>query len=104
VTSEVHHRYQHENDQYEFDGSGIEMTDAGVVGRKAAEGDHRKGMTDGIEPIHADRFQCERGDNRQTSIGEPQRLGRFRDSGSELFVFHRTRCFGAIQGHATDAE
>ncbi len=80
------------------------MTDAGVIGRKTAEGQRRESMTDCVEPIHAGEPQRHDARRCQSGIYRPQQLGGLPDARRELAVLHRSGHLGAVNLHAAHAQ
>ena len=95
---------QHEDDADQLDGGAVEVADAGVVGRKAAEGDGGEAVADGVEQAHAGQPVGGGAGDGEAEIDVPQGLGRFGDARRQLGILDRAGNFGAVQQHAADAE
>ncbi len=104
MRGEVQGRQNGETGQHQLDGQRIEMSDAGVIGREAAERERGKSVAHGIEPVHAGEPQAQDANRGQPGIHRPQQFGGLADARRELAVLHRARHFGAVNLHAADAE
>ena len=87
-----------------FDHRIVEIGQAGVMGRKPADRDGRKGVPHRIEQFHARRPVPERTHQRQQEVNEPEGARGFRDARRHLVVLRDARRFGFVQLHATDAQ
>jgi hypothetical protein len=101
---EVHPAQQHEHDRDRFDHRAVEVADTGVVGRKAADGDGRERMRDGVEDLHPRRPVGRCAGHRQTDVDKPEIACRLRNAGSQLGILHGTGHLGSEELHAADTE
>ena len=104
VQRELGARNQHEDDADQLNGGAVEVADAGVVGREAAEGDGREAVADGVEQAHAGQPVGGGAGDGEAEVDVPQGLGGFGDARRQLGVLDRAGDFGAVQQHAADAE
>jgi len=72
--AEVHTGNAHRQDEHRLDQRAVEIGHAGVLGREAARGAGRHGVTQGVEPIHAREFEHHGRDRRQPHIDHQQHM------------------------------
>ncbi len=101
---EIHRRQDLKYRQHQLDGQGIEVPDAGVVGGEAPEGQRRKSVAHGIEPIHAGESQGNDARRREPRVHRPQQFGGLPDARRQFAVLHGAGHFGAIDLHPAHAE
>ena len=92
------------HDQNELDTQRLEVTDAGVVGRKSAERQRRKSVAHGVEPIHAGTLEARDAGDGEAGVHRPQELRRLLDPRGELGVLHGPRHPGAVDLHPSDPQ
>ena len=103
-STEVHAGNQHEDDGDRFDGRRVEIAEARVVGREAAEAHCRKGMADRVEPLHAGPLVGQHAGHRDADIDKPEAFRRLGDARGHLGILHRPRRLGLEHLPAADAE
>ncbi|MNV47480.1 hypothetical protein D3C71_1393500 [compost metagenome] len=95
---------QQENSNNGVDGGTGVVTDAGIVGREAANGDGREAMAYGVEHRHAGPPERQRAGNGQQNINQPQGFSRFGNARAHFVIFQRARHFSPVQLHPPDTE
>ena len=104
VQGEIDSGDEHEDHGDQFDGIAVEIADAGVVGREAADGYGGEGMPDGVKGGHARQPIGQGAGDGQPEVDIPQGLGGLGDARGELVVLDRPGGLGPVELHAADAE
>ena len=98
-------RQQHKDGRHHLDHRLIDkISETGIVGGEAADGDGRKAVTYGIKEIHARQPVADDTEHGQTKIDIPERLGRLGDTRCQFAIFHRSRRLGTIELHTANTE
>ena len=104
VQGKLRARNQHERHADQLDCGAVEVADAGIVGREAAERNGRETVADGVEQAHAGQPVGGAAGDSEPEIDVPQGLGGFGDARRQLGVLDGTGDFSAVQQHATDTQ
>jgi hypothetical protein len=80
------------------------MAETGIVAGEAAQAHGRKGVHDGIEPVHPGPVQAKDAQHGDNSVNAPEALGGLRHARGQLRVLHRSRRLGLEHLAAADAE
>ena len=104
VQGKVNPRDHHKKGADRHNRRAVEKADTGIMGRKAADRYRREAVTDGIECRHARQPIGQPTGKGKRQIDFKQHIGRLSNAWRKLGIFHRPRCFGAIQLHTTDPE
>ena len=92
------------HDNHHFNGHGIEIGNAVVVGGKAAQRHRRHGVADGVKPAHARPMQRQKTRHGDGKIGHPQLFGHLRNARRQFAVFIHAGDFGFEKLPAAHAE